>query len=374
MSGTLTPARVAAGPATLRIASIPADHVYVRHLGTPGDGVVRLPDPPPAVARPQVGQWWPPVMLDAQWVREHHDEFDLAHVHFGFDAIDPDALSRFVDALDEAGTPLVYTVHDLRNPHHRDAAAHRAHLDVLIPRAAAVLTLTPGAAAVIARDWGRTARVIPHPHVVDAERAGQPARPRFPRFTVGIHAKSVRASMDPGPVIEALLPLARQRPDLRLLVDVHRDVAEADGARHDGPLMELLHRAVTDGLLELDVHDCYSDAELWDYLQGLDLSVLPYRFGTHSGWLEACHDLGTPVLAPTCGFYAEQRRCLSFGMDETGLDAPALRRAVEWAMEHRPRWRADPASRAVERVAIAAAHRQVYEQVRGKVGRTGAGR
>ena len=36
-------------------------------------------------------------------------------------------------------------------------------------------------------------------------------------------------------------------------------------------------------------------------------SVLPYRFGTHSGWLEACYDLGTAVVAPTCGFYAEQQ-------------------------------------------------------------------
>ena len=49
------------------------------------------------------------------------------------------------------------------------------------------------------------------------------------------------------------------------------------------------------------MHDFFPDADLWDYLEGLDVSVLPYRFGTHSGWLEACYDLGTPVLAPTAG-------------------------------------------------------------------------
>ena len=59
------------------------------------------------------------------------------------------------------------------------------------------------------------------------------------------------------------------------------------------------------------MHDYFSDDELWDYLHALDVSVLPYRFGTHSGWLEACHDLGTTVVAPTCGFYAEQRPCLT---------------------------------------------------------------
>ena len=40
------------------------------------------------------------------------------------------------------------------------------------------------------------------------------------------------------------------------------------------------------------------DDELWDYLQSLDVSVLPYRFGTHSGWLEACHDLGHDGRGP----------------------------------------------------------------------------
>ncbi|MGN6613238.1 MAG: PaaI family thioesterase, partial [Angustibacter sp.] len=74
---------------------------------------------------------------------------------------------------------------------------------------------------------------------------------------------------------------------------------------------DLAHR----GLVDLHVHDYFTDEELWAYLQGLDVSVLPYRFGTHSGWLEACHDLGTWVVAPDCGFYAEQRTVLSYAAD-----------------------------------------------------------
>jgi hypothetical protein len=49
---------------------------------------------------------------------------------------------------------------------------------------------------------------------------------------------------------------------------------------------------------DVRVHAPFSDEELWDRPEGLDHSVLPYRFGTRSGWL-ACHDLGTAVLAPT---------------------------------------------------------------------------
>ncbi len=72
-------------------------------------------------------------MLDARWVERHREEFDIAHVHFGFDAVDPGDLSAFVDTLHAQGKPLVYTAHDLRNPHHAIPHAHQAHLDVLIP-------------------------------------------------------------------------------------------------------------------------------------------------------------------------------------------------------------------------------------------------
>jgi hypothetical protein len=265
--------------------------------------------------------------------------------------------------LDELAKPLVYTVHDLRNPHHGDSAVHDAHLDVLIRRAAALITLTPGAATAVERRWGRRPVVLPHPHVVEFDRM----RPRASRdatsFRVGVHAKSLRASMDPGAAVAALLPLVGELPGLRLVVDVHCDVADPAGARHDRPLMRLLHGAAAKGHIELSVHDCYTDAELWDYLEGLDLSVLPYRFGTHSGWLEACHDLGTAVLAPSCGFYAEQRPCLTYRHDESGVDPASLRAAVREAYAYRPATQADLAGRAVERAALAAAHRELYETV-----------
>jgi hypothetical protein len=90
---------------------------------------------------------------------------------------------------------------------------------------------------------------------------------------------------------------------------------------------------------------------------------LPYRFGTHSGWMEACHDLGTAVLAPDCGYFAEQRPCLTYRHDERGLDADSLQTAVRIAYEQRPAWAATVAERVRERAAIAAAHRAVYETV-----------
>jgi hypothetical protein len=330
----------------VRIASVPAGHVYVRHLVDPDpsadDRVRRLPDPP--VPGAPAGRWWPPPMLEPSWVRAHAAAFDVLHVHFGFDDRTPAQLAALVDAVHTAGRALVVTVHDLRNPHHADPAAHDAALDVLVPAADAVLTLTPGAAAEIARRWGRRAVVVPHPHVVPLDRPADRG-PRRAGFLVGMHAKG-RANSDPVPVARALAAAVADLPGAHLRVDA------ADDERGRAVAAELSG-------LDVRVHPPFGDDELWDHLAGLDLSVLPYRFGTHSGWLEACHDLGTAVLAPDLGFYGEQAPCLRYTHDD--LDA-SVAAAVRRAHAERPAWRADPVARAAQRTRIAAVHARVYRE------------
>jgi hypothetical protein len=352
-------------PATIRVASVPANHVYVRHLSDPrgDDGVVRLADVPLAGADRVPNGWWPPGLLEPAWVMENRGTFDVFHVHFGFDAKSPDELHALVSALDAAAVPLVVTVHDLRNPHHPEPGLHAAQLGVLVARAAAVVTLTPGAAREIARRWGREAEVLPHPHVVDAATMARP-RPAHDGFVVGLHAKSLRSNMD---VVGVAAPLAKAVggiPEARLRIDLHHEVSEPGGYHFaPGVVAELRSLAAAHEAVELREHDYFTDAELWDYLAGLDVSVLPYRFGTHSGWLEACYDLGTAVIAPSCGFYAEQRRCLTYGHDEDGLDTDSLVAAVRRAHAERPAPRASVAERERERRSLAVAHRALYERL-----------
>ncbi|WP_308013283.1 glycosyltransferase [Streptomyces beigongshangae] len=344
----------------IRVASVPAGHVYVRHLSPPGgDRVVRLVDPRPCTAPSGSQQWWPPVMLEPGWVDAHAGDFDVFHLHFGFDAQSPAALRALVEALRRNGRPLVHTVHDLVNPHHRDEAEHRAQLDVLVPAADRIITLTPGAAAEIAARWGRTALVLPHPHVVGATGLVRP-RPERDTFTVGVHAKSIRPNMDPLPVVRVLADALSELPDAVLRVDCHPEIDDPASHWYAPGVLDELRATAREERLELHVHDYFDDEALHDYLINLDVSVLPYRFGTHSGWLEACHDLGTTVLAPSCGFYAQQRPCLTYGHDRRGLDAVSLREAVRTAHELRPAWRADPADRRAERLRLAREHEALY--------------
>jgi hypothetical protein len=350
---------------TITVASVPAGHVYVRHLAAPDgrDGVTRLLDVPPVDGATVPGGWWPPVMLDAGWIAAHADELDVFHVHFGFDAKTPDELLAVVRALRECDIPLVFTLHDLRNPHHTDTALHDAQLDVLVSHAAEIITLTPGAGAEIRRRWGRTVEILPHPHVVELARIGFPRPAGGGPFVVGLHAKSLRANMDVVAVAESLAGTVAELPGARLRVDVHDEIFEP-AAHWYAPEVGAQLRALAkyNGHIELREHPYFSDAQLWRYFLELDVSVLPYRFGTHSGWLEACHDLGTTVIAPTCGFYAQQRPCLTYTHDVHHLDGASLAAAVRTAYERRPRWCASVDARRRERAAVAAAHRRLYER------------
>lgn len=350
------------------VASVPASHVYVRHIAAEyDDGVVRLPDPDPSAPSRSTEQvWWPPVMLQREWAATQ--DFDVFHLQFGFDAWDPKDLQELVSLLAARRKPLIYTAHDLRNPHHEDRRLHDAQLDVLVPAATRVITLTPGAAAEIQRRWGREATVLPHPHVVPFDRMGRVrSRTKDDPFRIGLHVKSLRASMDPLRLLPQLIETTRSLRHAVLQVNGHRDVLDDDGARRDAALADFLRAAEARGDLELRVHDFMSDNDLWDHLESLDVSVLPYRFGSHSGWLEACRDLGTAVVAPDCGWYADQGAAAIYHHDEDSYDAESLDGALRKVFATGAPSPVSVGERRHQRESIARAHRTIYDQALAEV-------
>jgi beta-1,4-mannosyltransferase len=353
----------------IRVASVPADHPYVRHISAPGSNcVVRLADE----REPGQRGWWPPRMLEPEWITANADAFDLFHVQFGFDGRHPEQLRELTALLDELGKPLVYTVHDLRNPNHEVHDLHAEQMGVLIDAASELVTLTDGAAARIADGFGRGAEVIPHPHVVPldllADRYAERRPPGVPP-RVGVHLKSMRANMVGIPLIAALTADDGVGA-ATLQVDVHTEIWQPQAPAFHGDLRTTLEHLARHGALELCLHEYFSDLELYDYLASLDVAVLPYRFGTHSGWLEACRDLGTAVVAPSCGCYVDQGRVFAFDCDESGLDGPGLRDAVRRALAAVAAGEVRPIGTEVrlrQREEIAAAHERLYRRVLGVI-------
>lgn len=348
------------------VASVPADHAYVRHLA-PLDrpGPVRLDDPPGVDEHGvPTGHWWPPVLLDA--ARTEQVTADVLHVHFGFEGRTPAQLEALVTTLRRAGRALVLTVHDLHNPHLTDRTTHLAQLEVLVAAADELVTLTPGAAAEVARRWGRTPVVVPHPHVVPLDEMPawqarrRPRRPGDP-VRVGVSLKSLRPNVAAVPVLEGLLAAVPAVPGTTLEVAVHREVLAPTHPRHDPAVIDLLARAATVPGVDVRVHDYLDDTALHAQLVDLDVSVLPYRFGTHSGWLEMCRDLGTDVLAPDLGHYADQGPVDLYRHAEDGtVDVGSLVAALEDVRARGPRPPLTVDERRRQRQEVAAAHDAVY--------------
>lgn len=354
------------GSQQIVVASVPAGHVYVRHLAAEQESQVRrLPDPDPAGPHHSTDQaWLPPVMLDPRWVR--NADFDVFHLQFGFDDWSPQQLREVVAALRARRKPFVYTVHELHHPHHGSRELHDAQLDVLVPAADALVTLTEGAAAEILRRWGRAAHVVPHPHVVDladmalirTRRRASSAGPR-----IGLHLESMHSSTAPARLLPTLLEFAAATAGAVLQVNGHRDVLEPSGARYHEPLARHLRGAVADGLVDLRVHDVMPDGDLFDYLASLDVSVLPHRFGTHSGWLEACRDLGTTVVAPSCGYYADQGPVLTYVHEEDRFEAATLRAALHEAVAQPGLGSMTTGQRRAQRARTASFHEGLYDDL-----------
>ena len=158
--------------------------------------------------------------------------------------------------------------------------------------------------------------------------------------------------------------LGDEQEVLTLAADIVIDVFASDSVTARAAAAgDPLHAAVSSGDLELQVHDFFSDKDLWRYLSSLDVSVLPYRFGTHSGWLEACRDLGTTVVVPSCGYFAEQGPVLGYVRDERTYDERSLAAAVIEAYESRPDLGATVEARREQRRAVAEAHERIYASV-----------
>jgi hypothetical protein len=354
----------------IRVAAVPGGHPYVRSLVEPRADTVRfLPDPPARDGA--TDRWWPPAMLTAGWVDGHADDFDLMHVHFGMESFTTAELAATLGALRAAGKPLVYTVHDLENPQLTDQSAHREHLDLIVPAADELVTLTPGARGEIERRWGRTARVIGHPRVAPAgvsagaPAADSPAAAGSTAATAIVHVRDLRPNIDGIGTVRALaIAAASLATRIRVIVDVNETV------RDEAQLAHIVDVVEASPHLELHRHARYDDAELVASLSGAEIAVLPYRFGTHSGWAELCWDLGVPVVTAPVGYIAEQHPSASVVVDaamQGGL-AVALHNALALSTTagsaaRRATVASREAERSVQGVAIAREHEELYSGV-----------
>jgi hypothetical protein len=324
----------------VRVATIPFADPYV-------DAVL----PPDIVRVGPSGELSP--WLDVSYLAAHAAEIDVLHLHTGQAHVAAAAIECWTETVRRLGIPLIVTVHRLAAATSAGDcpgdALMDAHLEAVLSTAEVVFTLTGGAADEIAERFGRTAIVVAHPSVAvpDPELGAE-------RGLVGLRLGRVSAAVpDPGAVVRAALSGAVSGGGrLRVLVDA------ADEPRIGSAVRKL----AAAGDLELVVHP---GAEWPAQLQQLHVAVLPEPCGGHSRDLEICRDVGTRVVAPSCGWFADQwSDVVSYGNHEQGrLDPVSLTAAIGAALTRPMPRPADREWREEQRRAVRQVHADVYAQV-----------
>jgi hypothetical protein len=133
-------------------------------------------------------------------------------------------------------------------------------------------------------------------------------------------------------------------------------------ARREGGLDPAVRELAARDGVELVVHP---GSQWAAQLQQLHVAVLPEQCGAHSRDLEICRDVGTRVVAPRWGWFAQQwSEVVTYGHDEQGgLDPVSLTAAVAAALTRPIPRPADRAWRAEQRAAVQRVHAEVYAQV-----------
>lgn len=299
---------------------------------------------------------------------------DVVHVHFGYEYLEPTGVHDLIEHRDRTGVPMVLTVHDIVHPAPEDPNPRRDLTGLLVESASQVLTLTETAARELWVRWGVEALVVAHPRLLDDPESSAVIRAakhlRAPGDTVvGVLLEHMGENM-PGPeLLDVLAPAAagRRGAHLRIVVDAQawRDACGED--RESGG-----HHLVAELAAEGDWESVrllrYEPLNLWRVrteFAALDVCVLPYRFATHSTWLELCRDLGVTPVFPNVGCLREQwfDRCDPARHSGEVYD-PRQPGSLTWALQtaiDEPRG-APPRVEGADPRAVMAAHERVYRR------------
>jgi hypothetical protein len=349
------------GRPTIRVATLPGRGLYARHLGHPEgvDAVYRTTVGLPGAAPRHAS-------FDRAWLEPNLDSVDVVHVHGVRPGQPAEEIADAAETVRASGTPLVVTGYHLTDPSGGPEEAYAAQLDALVPRADAVVTLTQSAADEMRARWLVDPLVLPHPHAVDFVRMRLPRPARRTELRVGTHLAGLGLPVDPARLVDGLTRAVRAMDRVRVSVHVHKTVLDAGSSTYDIATMHEIDRLVRAAGGALRVHRPFSESQLWDHLFGLDVSVVPGLFGSHSVWPEACADLGTQAVLPAGSHASAQQPCLVYE-DQGSVDdlADSFSKALWTAREQGVGWRANPEARWAERVRVAEALRTLYERLLG---------
>jgi glycosyltransferase involved in cell wall biosynthesis len=243
-----------------------------------------------------------------------------------------DAFVARLDSVVNAGGRIVWTVHNVL-PHERTFEDLEISISEALAERASVIHVLCGDTPSLTQPHytlpAEKVRVIPHssylgvyPNVVDTSQA-RFALGLLPHQTVLAFVGGIRPYKGLDALLDAYQPLARENPDLRLIVA---------GPPIDFPNLRLLRRRCEADPSIIVRMTRIPETDLQLYFNAADAVVLPYTDILNSGALMLALSFGRPVIAANrgcVGSLVSEDVGLLFDPKTPGDLARALRRAPE---------------------------------------------
>jgi hypothetical protein len=242
-----------------------------------------------------------------EWVRRQPslDFFDVLHIQ----SVELAELPAIEEVLQRAASQrkgIVLTIHDVGPLFPDEGGPFSERINLACQFAKSVVTLTDCARQEISSRFGlssATISIIPHGSVLPISHrlwTRKSAQNQF--FSLGMFG-GVRPNRSfLTAAVNALYGLEPEAVRVKILSRGLNPIELAYGAE----ALQLANLAASDSRLSFKLSPFPDDDEVADFVSSLDVLVLPYLFGTHSGQLELAMDLGVRVIAPGFGCYRAQ--------------------------------------------------------------------
>ena len=284
----------------IRVLHVPGRTPYSRKLRGPGVAIVNETTSA-GVSVPRDASF--------DWINRQTSLgfFDVLHVQ-SVELAKISAIQKTLDRCVADRKSIVVTVHDVEPLFPEDGEDFVSRVRLVCHFASAVIALTKRSGEEIAKRFGvvgEKVQVVPHGPVLSLRHAlWKKKRKRNRLFTVGMFG-GVRPNRSfLAAAVNALYGLESQDVRVRILSRGLNPIELGPASE----ALELVALAGRDARLSLELLPFPSDDEIARFVHSLDLLVLPYLCGTHSGQLELAFDLGVPVVAPAFGCYRDQWR------------------------------------------------------------------
>jgi len=282
----------------LRVLHVPGRTPYARKL---------LPEGAVIVNQTRIGSRAVPRDATFAWIeaQDAMDFFDVLHVQ-SLEFASVESIRCVLERCGREKKGIVAAIHETEPLFPERGTDFPARVRLISELASCIVTLTTSARRDIMERYGipeSKLRVVPHGPVLPLSHPLWRAQPgRNSRCTIGMFGGFRPNRSFLAGAVNALYGLSSAEILVRLLTRGLNPVELAPGSE----VWQFASLAATDPRLVLELLPFPSDDEIASFVHSLDILLLPYLYGTHSGQLELAMDLGVPVVIPDIGCYRAQ--------------------------------------------------------------------